>query len=396
MARSRRYIISYTGNMGNCMLQVMIARALMRRLGEEGEIFAAEQRILDRLEPWRLPITLRTDLPENRFVISKRVRSIARTARSIQQADADDIEIATCNLLTTEYPGREDMQALFVPPPGLELPAFGPNDLVINVRGGAILRGIHRDYVVPPPSFYRALVVETGLRPVFMGQVGDDAYSRSLREMFPGAAFLPSVSPIVDFEALRSARNVVACVSTFSMLACWLGRAEQVFMPLLGLFSPFQRKDSLHAPLDDPRYRFFLFPLFYMEPIDQIIHRVEPCLQGWREVSAPMLRSMMTSLPRIRPTLEQSLAVFDAEAYLRRYPDVARAVEAGTTPGARQHFRDIGFGEGRDPCEVDEPWYSKAYPQAAWEVGNGEFASLAQHYAAVGATRRYRPRPATR
>lgn len=218
MERKRRYHLSYTGNMGNCMLQWIIAQALMKHLGE-GEVVAGEPHVAEQLAPWQIKIDVAPNLPDERYVLNKRVRSTKRTAKAIQSAGHSDIEIDTCNIFLSQYPPLAEVKAMFRPPPGLEVPRFGPGELVISIRAGKILDGIHRDYAVPPISFYRHLVAETGLKPVFVGQIGNDVYSRTIREAFPHATYVPSVSPIADFETLRRASNIVVSVSTFSMLA---------------------------------------------------------------------------------------------------------------------------------------------------------------------------------
>ena len=387
MNSSYSYYIRYIGNMGNCMLQVMIARALMNFLGE-GRILTVDQRVLDRLVGWNLPIELVSELPAERIVINRRIRHMKATARSIKADGRRAIEIATCNLFISQYPPAAQTRSLFQGPPDLDVPQFGPDYLVINVRAGKILGGIHRDYVVPPISFYRYLVAETGLKPVFTGEVARDIYSQAIRDAFPDAIYVPSVSPIADFETVRRASNIAMSVSSFSMLAAWLSDAQRIFMPLLGGFNPFQRSDGDNRPLQDPRYRFFLFPIFYMQPIELIFDRLESCLGSWREVSGPMLQALINSAPRVKPTLAQGLAVFDPSFYAQRYPDIQASSLA---PEA--HFREFGHAEGRAPCAVDETWYALTYPLAANEVGNGEFASMSDHYAAVGVTRGFRPRP---
>ena len=73
-----------------------------------------------------------------------------------------------------------------------------------------------------PPDFYEALLAETGLAPVFMGQIEDTPYLRTLRTRFPKARFLPSLGAAMDFARIRAARFIVPSISTFSWLAAWL------------------------------------------------------------------------------------------------------------------------------------------------------------------------------
>ena len=117
---------------------------------------------------------------------------------------------------------------------------------------------MHKDYRPVPLAFYERLIAETGLQPVFLGQLGEDVYSTELRKRFPTATFVPSMGVMEDFEALRAARHLVASASTFSWIACWLSTAHTIHLPILGLYHPRRRSDIDLLPLADPRYRFHL------------------------------------------------------------------------------------------------------------------------------------------
>ena len=112
-----------------------------------------------------------------------------------------------------------------------------------------------------PLAFYRQLIESTRLRPVFMGQIADDQYSVTLRKWFPDAEIIPSQGIMNDFSMIRSAKNIVVSVSTFSWLAAWLSDAAVVHLPLYGIFNPMQRPDINLIPLTDSRYRFYDFPV---------------------------------------------------------------------------------------------------------------------------------------
>jgi hypothetical protein len=110
-----------------------------------------------------------------------------------------------------------------------------------------------------PLAFYHRLVRETGLRPVFVGQVQDNWYTRALREQFPGARYL-SGGVVEDFQTMRGARNVVVAVSSFSWLAAWLSdRAQAIHLPAAGLFNPAQRDDIDLLRPGDPRWQVHRF-----------------------------------------------------------------------------------------------------------------------------------------
>jgi hypothetical protein len=136
------------------------------------------------------------------------------------------------------------------------------DELVIGIRGGDILRGVHPDYMPLPFSFYRQLIADSGLKPAFVGQIGDDEYSHRLRAAFPSARFLASAAWIEDFQTVRNARHIVVAVSSFSWSAAWLSKtAETIHLPVAGFINPLQRPDLDLLPRHDPRYVFHEFPV---------------------------------------------------------------------------------------------------------------------------------------
>ena len=75
-------------------------------------------------------------------------------------------------------------------------------------------------------------------------------------------------------------------------------------------------------------------------------------------------------------------ASVDSAWYLRKYPDVAKAVQEGHFSSAKHHFIENGYFEGRFPCEpaVDEAWYLAANPDVAENVRRGEIKSGLHHF----------------
>jgi hypothetical protein len=160
------------------------------------------------------------------------------------------------------YPDRAAFSALFPPLPPADSFFLGPEHLLVNVRGAEVIGNLHPDYGPVPVAYFKRVAQSSGLKPVIMGQLGDDAYSNAIRRCFEGCSFLPSRSPAEDFQILRSAVNVVIGVSTFSWLACWMSTtAKVIHMPLKGLFNPLQRPDVDLMPVGDLRYWFHGFPV---------------------------------------------------------------------------------------------------------------------------------------
>lgn len=134
---------------------------------------------------------------------------------------------------------------------------FDSEHLVINIRGAEILHGVHPDYIPLPIPLIARVIEETNLRPVFVGQLGQDKYTDSLHRVFSDALFVSSSGPIRDFETVRRSKHILISVSTFSWLAAWLSNASTVHMPVLGLYDPVQRPDIDLLPIGDHRYRFY-------------------------------------------------------------------------------------------------------------------------------------------
>ena len=266
----------------------------------------------------------------------------------------------------------------------------GAGELLCNIRQGDVLDARHPDYVLVPIDFYAELVEHTGLRPVFMGQLEPTPYMDALRARFPQARYLPSQGAVADFAVIRGARNIVPAVSTFSWLAAWLSEAERVFMPVLGLFHPLQSRSTNLLPLDDPRFRFTLFPHHYAVPVGHFADAHASIRGLWRAMPAGRLRALLTR-NRHAPDADAHFAAFDEDFYLRRYADVAAAVAGRHLPSGAHHYRHFGFREGREPCAVDRAWYCQTYPIAAVELGQGDALDPVDHWITLGRERGYRP-----
>jgi hypothetical protein len=87
---------------------------------------------------------------------------------------------------------------------------------------------------------------------------------------------------------------------------------------------------------------------------------------------------------------------FDEEFYLNTYRDVASAVNSGGLKSGLEHYQVRGFREGRIGFDFNPRWFCIAYPDAAREVGNGEYVDLMHEYVMAGAARGYLPQPPRR
>jgi hypothetical protein len=292
------------------------------------------------------------------------------------------------------FPDVATARRLFVTPSALEdVRGFGADRLVISIRGGEILDGRHPDYILLPPSFYEGLIEQTGLKPVFFGQIEDNAYCLALRARFPRAEFVAGQGVMHDFAVLRRSCHIVPSISTFSWLAAWLSEAESVHLPVAGLFNPRQARAHFLLPLDDPRYRFHLFPLAYAVDVAKYPHHfatMQRALDGTaRLVSADRLRAIIEAAPQVKRRIDAYLAFYDEAFYSESQADIGAAVRDGLLPSALHHYLEHGFREERPCFKLDLFHYATKYPLAAAEVTQGEYLDFEHHYVEIGHRRGY-------
>jgi hypothetical protein len=376
-------IISPMGNLGNRMIQFMVAKALAARV--QNAVLAQiplEEWGLGR-PPWPHP------LPRTAIVTEPTV-DLAGLAAALNDDRLDCVDIRTYGQRIENFLPPDAYRPLFA---GVDASTegAGPNQLLCNVRQGDILNAHHEDYVLIPLDFYAELIETTGLQPVFMGQLEESPYLAALKTRFPHARFIPSRGAIADFHFIRNSRNIVLSVSTFSWLAAWLSHADTIVMPVLGVLHPLQSRATNLLPINDPRFSFYLFPFHYAVPVQDFASAHASLKNLWRKMPPPRLQSILASATPFQPRPPASEAALLLESvYLRRNPDVAAAVAAGYFPSGRLHFAAFGQREGRPPCAIDNAWYCQTYPAAAFELGQGDAADPLQHWLDLGQYRDYR------
>ena len=376
------------GRLGNQMIQYLAAAKLARRVTK-----AVISNVTLPIWQVRHPPVPRGSEPTMVADQSETMRlDFDVAARSLNSGAVARYEIATYAQHIDNFPDRETASALFVAPETFR--GYDERHLVVNIRGAEILTGAAWHYPLVPISFYADLIEMTGLRPVFMGQLGDDPYSAALRARFPHAVFQPSLGALGDFETIRQSRNIVVSVSTFSWLAAWLSNADSVFLPLAGFFAPGQRPDIDLLPLDDPRFRFFLLPFAPAVPVAYALALHDAVGGLWREATPAMVRTTRRDAPRFAPDVEAIHPHFDEDFYVALHTDVQRAVSAGWMANGWEHFRNWGVHENRAPFRLDPVFYARRHPVAALEVGQGDFRNFHDHWVGVGRQRGYARMPA--
>ena len=237
------------GFLGNRMFEVMLANSLARNL--PGTLITG-----DPLPDWGIQHR-RRPLPPRYVKIAGHRIDVGRLRYLFDHNLIDGIETTAlgCRMELLEPVDR--VRALFRAP---DAEGYGADTLVINVRAAEILGCRHKDYRPLPLAFFARLIAETGLRPVFLGQIGDERYSHAIRARFPQAECVPSRGPMQDFAVLRASAHLCIGISTFSWLAAWLSNAQTIHLPIAGMLHPRQRAEVDLLPVTDPRYRFHLFP----------------------------------------------------------------------------------------------------------------------------------------
>jgi hypothetical protein len=249
-----RIILRPTGNLGNHMLQYMFALNLQRLATKPVELFG------QKLDVWGISRAIPDDASVKLAKIRDYNLDVRFIAKLISSGLIRDAELRGMGMRIGNYASREIYADVFRADQ-LTVSGFGPQNIVINVRGAEILGSAHPDYGPMPLSYIDGVIAHTGLKPVFLGQLGDDFYSTRLKEKYSHAEFHPSKGPLADFEMLRRSTHVAVSVSTFSWLAGWLSDATSVHLPVSGIFNPLQRPDIDLLPGDDSRYVFYDFPI---------------------------------------------------------------------------------------------------------------------------------------
>ncbi|MBB5693436.1 O-fucosyltransferase family protein [Muricoccus pecuniae] len=268
--------LNATGGLGNRMFECLFAHRLAAEL--PGAVLTGSA-----LPEWGIAFPARP-LPHPSITIQGHRPDLPRLGMLVRQGLLRGIETNCLACRMDLLPPLDVAHALF--PAEVAEVAYGDDALVINLRLAEILGPRHKDYRPLPIAYYDRLIAGTGLRPVFIGQLGDDPYSTALRARYPRAEFERSRGAMADFAVLRSAHHLVLPVSTFSWLAAWLSEASTIHLPLIGFFHPKRRPEVDLVPLADPRYRFHLFPADAWTGTDEALRGAIEGKEAGVEISA--------------------------------------------------------------------------------------------------------------
>ena len=73
------------------------------------------------------------------------------------------------------------------------------------------------------------------------------------------------------------------------------------------------------------------------------------------------------------------------------YPEKAGLRDRFGLCGLVNDYLSDGFIQGKQPCKLDVPWYTRQYPPAAMDVSNNLYYDAMHHYSEVGRILGYKP-----
>ncbi len=324
------------GNVGNRMLQYMAAFRLKQLVPD-----AIIEQV--HLPEWNLVIA-KSRIAQRLLLVDKtRKFDLVDLSEQLRSGAIDGVVLQDYLQDVRFFRDPSDYKTLFRPNAAdvVDLPKFTRNDLVINIRGGEIMRGIDH-YPLIPVAFYRSIVERTGLTPVITGQLDNGAYCTELRKAFPDADFIPSQGVIRDFQMIRSAHNIVPSVSTFSWLAAWLSEAFAIHQPLLGFYNPSNSFETNLVPLGDPRWNFYLFPICYGLPEAEMLEYHKTAGVNWTRMADERISYIIQNRPFLKRKRSLESRSVDSKWYILKYPAAALEISEGWYEDAQHHYEAVG------------------------------------------------------
>ena len=196
--RHTTLVIEQTGRLGNHMLQLMLARAVQRYSRRDVRICGYD------MPAWGLKAEVNFVVPKNSPQFGGHLIDARYVARMIDRYAVRCLRMNNlCLRLGSLLPASEYVD-LFPPATDQGTP-FSDDTLVINVRAGEILKDVHPNYGPLPFSYYRTLIAETGLNPLFIGEIKTELMPVRCVRYFPMLGS-PRGLAYHDFQVLRRAR----------------------------------------------------------------------------------------------------------------------------------------------------------------------------------------------
>ncbi len=383
--RACQIVVRPLGALGNRMIQHMVAMAIAAQV--PGAVIPRVE-----LPEWGMLRSDTADAPVPSIEIGGMRVDVRDASSRLRRGAANSVTVSGYVQHIRNFLDPDLYRSTFVSKE--DVIGFGPEILLISLRMAEITTGVHPPYVLLPVEFYRDVIRDTGLKPVFFGQLTPSPYLDSLRHAFPRARFISGKGATHDFEIIRRSRNILISISTFSWLAAWLSEADQVIMPLAGLFHPvfgavYGDGHNL-VPVADTRYVLYLFPMSVAAKPEKLADYHRRIDQMWRKSTYEEIDDLLARHQSAERSLERHLDLFDEEFYLTRYPELSQAIKDGHIESGSHHYRLHGFCERRVPFRVDLD-YLLRYPDAGFAIGRGEYFDMQHFHAEKGAVLGYLP-----
>src|SRR5215472_16091196 len=295
--------VHLSGSLGDRMLQYMVAR---RIVAEAGECLISDAAVPE----WSIDYPCLPSPAGPEITISRSEVDVQRVASLLSSREIACASMKGCAQRFQNFPNLDLCRSLLKPNEA-DYPGFGPECLVCDIRIADASGRNGEHCTLLPIDFYRDLARSSSLKLVFVGQVGENAYCRALRQRCPEAVFHPTRGPIADFQAFRNSKNLVPAVDALSWLGAWLSHARLIVLPISGMFHPVQCPDVDLLPKGDERYRFYLFPINYAIAIDRFEEAHRALKLGWHQVRFETITAMRSTTPRWPQRLDRYLELFD-------------------------------------------------------------------------------------
>lgn len=260
------------------------------------------------------------------------------------------------------------------------------DEIVISMRGGDVLEGIHPHYGLIPPEFYQFIINKTKKKPVFYGQLTPSPYMDEIRARFPSATYVSSRGVSQDFDYLRKSKHIILSISTFSWLAAWLSKDSKIYFPVLGMLNPFQHQSML-LPFNDDRYEFYLFPVCFSTHVNRYKEYLDPIRESWEYIDH---NALFNGIPKPNYLINDCLRALEPMHYVEMYKNSHKYEELknlwhtyGRT-GLYNHYMEFGFFENTEVFAIDLMYYIQKYPHVAKEIVQSKYTSINDHYLKKG------------
>lgn len=249
--------INPRGRFANQMFQYMLALAIEDRLGKKMTISG------HNLPEWGLVGKEKFVSNDKQLVLQWNNFNLSQVIFLLEYRIINQVIIDGWGMRLENFARPQKYSQLFTS--SASFSRIRDDEILINVRAEDIISGWHSLYYPLPFAFYRKVINDSGLSPVFMGQLEPNIYTDELRKHFSTARFLTRQSVIEDFQTIRNAKNVAVSISSFAWLASWISETAQViYYPVSGLLDP-RKGGAMLMPTGDSRYRFYNVPFLSKE-----------------------------------------------------------------------------------------------------------------------------------